>query len=448
MSSATQPRGAPTAADATRSDSPASLPNPVRAPAALQTLRYGLDPEGFFAAPRRRYGDVFTVRVLSETWVVLAHPDAVKEAFALGPEQANSGEANLTLRPLIGTRNVLLLDGEEHLARRKLVLPPFHGERMRAYEGTIRAQARRQIEAMSLGRPEALLPHMQELTFAVIMRCVFGLEDERRLRELGGALRSMLTWITDMRRGLVLAFLGPERLMASRRFRDQLAEVDRQLFAEIERRRAAADLGEREDILSMLLQARDEEGEGLSDQNLHDELVTLLVAGHETTAALLAWAVHELARAPEHQQRLADGEEGFTEATIAEALRLRPPVPVVLRRLREPARIAGHDLPAGATLAPSMLLVHRRPDLYPDPWRFDPTRFLGRRPVPSEWLPFGGSVRRCVGAAFARFEARIVLEELSAALRFAPDRERPERVGRRGPILVPARGARVVLARR
>ncbi len=421
-----------------------SLPNRQRGPVALQTLRYGFDPEGFFAAPFRRTGDLFTVQVLSETWVVVGDPAGVKEVFALGPEEADSGAANFALRPLIGTRNVLLADGAEHLARRKLLLPPFHGERMRAYEAVIREAAVTEIARLPLGESISVLPHMQSLTFSVIMRCVFGLGEGERLSSLEGTLRQMLSWVTDMRRGLLYAALGPERLMRLRSFRRQLAMVDRELTAEVARRRSAEDLSEREDILSLLLMVTDEEGRGLSDEELRDELVTLLVAGHETTATLIAWAIHELARSPQHQERLAGGETGFGDMVVTEALRLRPPVPIALRRLRAEATISGHRLPAGATLAPCALLVHRCADLYPDPQRFDPTRFLERRPVASEWFPFGGSVRRCIGAAFAQLEARLVLEEMVGALRFEPGRKRPERVGRRGPILVPGRGARVV----
>ncbi len=365
--------------------------------APLQTLRYGLDPEGFFASAHRRHGDVFEARVLSECWLVLAHPDAVRETFALGPEQVNSGEANFALRPLIGARNVLLMDGEEHLARRKLLLPALHGDRMRAYEQTIREAVAAEIHRIPLGQPVAMLPRMQELTFVVILRCVFGVGEGERLRSLGGALRQMLTWITDMRRALIFGLLSPERLMRLPGFRRQLATLDAAIATEIRLRREANDLDRREDILSLLLSARDEEGRGLTDADFRDELATLLIAGHETTATLIAWALHELARAQSHQDRLAAGEEGFLEATIAEALRLRPPAPLVLRRLRRlrsEATIAGRRLPAGTTLAPCALLVQRRSDLYPDPWSFDPTRFLAKRPPRGEWFAFGGSVRR------------------------------------------------------
>lgn len=423
-------------------------------PAIWQTLRYGLDPEGFFAGAQRRHGDLFTVRVLGETLVMVADPAAVAEVFAQGPDRVNSGEANLLLRALIGTRNVLLLDGEPHLHRRRLVLPAFHGERMRAYESLIREAARAQVRDWPLGRPAPALPRLQRLTFGVIMESVFGPERDPEVVELSAAMGEILTWVAGMRRALTFAALGPDRLERLPTFRRAARRLDAALLAQIARRRADPALAERPDILSTLLLARDEHGEGLSDVELRDEVVTLLVAGHETTATMLGWALHHLARDAESQERVAaeaGGEEHpYTEAAIAETLRLRPPVPLVVRRLRGPAEIAGRSFPAGTTLAPCSLLVHRRPDLYPDPWTFSPERFLGRRPAAPEWFPFGGSVRRCLGAAFAGFEARTVLEELLSALHFEPPPRstRPERVGRRGPILVPARGARLIAGAR
>lgn len=426
----------------------AAVPNKLRQPTVLQKLRYGFDPEGFFAGAQRRYGDVFTVSVLGDSWTVLGDPAAVKEVFSHGPDELNSGEANLPLRPLIGTRSVFLADGEEHMRRRKLVLPPFHGDRMRAYEAVIREMADAQISSWPRERPIAVLPRMQALTFAVIMRCVFGMGKGEQPDRLAASLRQTLAWVTDMRRVLIIGFLGPERVLSMRRFRAQVEVVDREIEALIEQRRGEEDLERREDILSLLLTARDEAGRGLSAQEVRDELVTLLVAGHETTAAAIAWALHELARDPASQERLAGDPDGFREAVVTETLRLRPPVPFVLRKLREPLTIAGRRLPAGATVAPCTMLVHRRADLYPDPWAFRPERFLERRPVASEWFPFGGAVRRCIGAAFAQFEAQIVLEELTRALKFSPPQRRPERIGRRGPVLVPGRGARLTATSR
>jgi cytochrome P450 len=429
---------------------PGLLPAGPRRPGALQSLEYGLDPYGYFRRAQRRFGDVFTVHVVGEEWVTLAHPDAVREVFGHGPDELDSGQANFALRPILGTRNVLLLDGAEHLRRRKLVLPPFHGERMKAYAEIISGVARRDLASWPLATPFSVLPHMQAVTFEVIMRAVFGVQEASRLDRLRLILREFLSWTTDWRRALVFGFLGPERVMALRGFRHQLAEVDSEVLSEIARRRRAADLTEREDVLSLLLQARDEEGRSLSDGELRDELVTLLVAGHETTAAALAWALGELADAPAIQERLAAGEEGLSEAVVTETLRLHPPVPLgALRRLRHPLRIAGHDLPTGTTVAACALLVHRRADLYERPDDFRPDRFLGTKPPPGGWLPFGGGVRRCVGAAFALFEARLVLEEVARRFRVAhPPGRRPIGIGRRGIVLVPRRGGRLMAVER
>ncbi len=428
---------------------PTSMPLPtMRGSVLLNTLRFTLDPEGYFAGAQRRHGDMFTLRILGQRWVALAHPEAVKELFSHGPEEVDSGEANQALSPVLGTRNLLLLDREEHLHRRRIVLPPFHGERMRAYEDTIRQAIRKEIADWPLGEPVAALPRMQALTFSVIMSCVFGVEEGERVGQLGEALRGMIAWVTDMRRVLFFFMVGPQRLDKVPAFRRQLACVDREILAEIARRRALGDLSEREDILSLLIQATDEDGEQLSDGELRDELMTLLIAGHETTATLLSWAIHDLARDAGSQDRLAVEGGAFADAVITETLRLHPPTGGVARRLREPLTIGGHELPVGTDVVPVTLLVHRRGDLYPDPWRFDPTRFLDNRPPAGGWFPFGGSVRRCIGASFAQFEARIVLEELTRALRLSPVEKRPERTSRRAIVLVPSKGARVVAARR
>jgi cytochrome P450 family 135 len=427
----------------------AALPPGPRTAGALQTLRYSFDPYGFFEAGQRAFGDVFTVRVMGESWVLLANPDAIREVFSRGPDELDSGAANFALRPLLGTRNLLLLDGQEHLRRRKLVLPPFHGERMRAYEELIREGTRREIAAWPLDTKARTLPRMQAITFGVVLRAVFGVEEGPRLERMAAMLRRFLAWTTDPRRGLFFAFLGPERFMGLRAYRRQREELDRELLAEIAHRRQVEDLGERTDILSLLLQARDEDGEPLSDGELRDELVTLLVAGHETTAAALSWALVELARHPSAQDRLADGEEGLAAAAVDETLRLHPPVPLgALRRLRVPLTIAGFDLPAGSSVAPCSLLVHRRPEVYSEPLAWQVDRFLGRRPPAGAWIPFGGGVRRCVGAAFAQFEARTVLDELVRALEFRPAAPPTRRIWRRGVVLVPMWGGPVVASRR
>lgn len=426
----------------------AKIPPVTRGSVLLHTLRFTLDPDGYFVSVHRRYGDVFTLRVLGQQWVAIAHPDAVKEVLSLGPEKVDSGEANQALSPVLGVRNLLLLDGGEHLRRRRIVLPSFHGERMRAYEETIRAAIGVQVQRWPLGESVATLPRMQALTFAVIMRCVFGVEEGERVGDLGEALQAMISWVTDMRRVLFFFLVGPERLNSVPAFRRQLARVDREILAEISRRRALSDLDEREDILSMLVQATDEDGKHLSDEELRDELMTLLIAGHETTATLLAWAIHDLARDQVSQDRLASEGGAFCDAVVTETLRLHPPTGGIVRRLREPLTIGGYELPTGTDVLPITLLVHRRADVYPDPWTFRPTRFLDTRPPAGGWFPFGGSVRRCIGASFAQFEAKIVLEELTRALRLRPAGKRPERTSRRAVVLVPSKGARVIAQRR
>lgn len=420
----------------------------MRGSVLLRTLRFTFDPDGFFWSAYRRYGDIFRLRILGQEWIAIAHPEAVKEVFLHGPGELNSGEANQALSPVLGTRNLLLLDGEEHLHRRRIVLPPFHGERMRAYEETIRAAAAKQIEQWPLGEPVAALPRMQQLTFDVIMRCVFGVQEDERIGELGEALQDMISWVTDSWRVLFFFLVGPDRLNSVPTFRRQLARVDREILAEISRRRALTDLDEREDILSMLVQATDEDGKHLTDEELRDELMTLLIAGHETTATLLSWAIHDLARDPAAQRRLAGEGGAFCDAVVAEELRLHPPTGGLARRLRTPLSIGGYELPAGTDLIPVTLLVHRRADVYEDPWTFKPTRFLDARPPAGGWFPFGGSVRRCIGASFAQFEAKIVLEELTKALALSPAERRPERTSRRAIVLVPSKGAKVVARRR
>jgi len=421
------------------------LPPGPRRPEALQSTEYGFDPQGFFARGRRRFGDAYTVHLIGSTWVVLCDPEAVREVFHHGPDDLNSGEANLPLRPIIGTRNVLLLDGGEHLARRKIVLPPFHGDRMRAYAGIVAEEAAIELARWPVGRPHAVARGMQSITFEVILRAVFGVDEAARLVRLRAALRDLLAWTTRPVNSLVFAYGGPDRLMARPGFRRQRAAVDADVLGQIRARRADPGLTARTDVLSLLLQATLEDGSALPDEDVRDELVTLLLAGHDTSSALLTWAAYELARAPDVADRLAAGEEGLADAVVSETLRLWPPLPLVVRVLRRPLRFGGWELPAGTTVAPCALVIHRRPDVWPEPSTWRPDRFLGGfRPPAGTYFPFGGGVRRCVGAAFATFEARIVLTELARRFVIRPA-GRPERLFRRGIILVPARGGRLVL---
>jgi cytochrome P450 family 135 len=425
------------------------LPPGPAAPRAVQTLHYGLRPYDFLTLAQRRYGDAFTLRVLSETWVVLTHPDAVGDVFSLGHDAADAGVANMPLRPILGTRNVLLLDGDEHLTRKRLVLPAFHGETLRSARELIRQIAHSELGNLPTGHAVSLFPHFQRLIFEVTLSTVFGSVAAEWRALLDERLRRLVAWTTDKRRVFIYALLGPERLGHVPTYARQLKALDDAVLEGIRRRRDDEGSAGGCDALALLLAARDENGAPLSDRDVRDELVTLVIAGYETTTALLSWAQHDLARAPAYQVRLAAGEEGLADAVVKEALRLHPPAPLVaFRRLRRPAVLGGHRLGAGTTIALCPVLTHRRPEIYPEPEAFRPERFLGARPLPRAWLPFGGGVRRCLGAPFAELEARTVIDELARGFELRPDRARTERVDRRGSILIPARGCRVVATAR
>jgi cytochrome P450 family 135 len=430
-----------------------SLPPGPTAPRPLQTLRWIARPAAMMEDCSRRYGDMFTLRITYEgTWVFTSHPDAVKQVFTGDPRLLHAGEANVVLLPMLGSRSVLLLDEQEHMAQRKLMLPSFRGARMRSYEQVMREVAVREVERWPLGAPLSAWPTMQAITLEVILRTVFGVEEGKRLRHLGDALRRVLAWGTRPQRLAMLAALGPRRVAKLPVFRRVLDPADELLYQEIRRRREAPDLEERDDVLSLLLQARHEDGSPMSDKELRDELMTLLVAGHETTATSLAWALEALVRHPAALARLRDevdsGEDAYLDAVLQETLRLRPVVALVVRRLTEPMEIGGHLLPAGATVAPSIYLLHRRPDVYPDPRAFRPERFLERPAGTYTWIPFGGGVRRCLGASFAQFEMKVVLRELVSRLELRAARPQGERRVRRAIIFAPERGGEIVATRR
>jgi cytochrome P450 len=420
-------------------------------PRVLQAVGWRLRPGPLLERCRARYGDAFTLHpVPRETAVVLSHPDAVKEVFTGDPRLLHAGEANVILLPLLGRHSVLLLDEQAHMTQRKLMLPAFHGERMARYEELIAAATERELERWPAREPISLIGRMQAITLEVIVGAVFGVRGEQRQAEMRERLRETLDMTGDLRALLALVILGPERMYGLRYFQRELDPVNELVLDEIRRRRAEPDLHERDDILSMLLGARHEDGRPMSDSELRDELMTLLVAGHETTATALAWAIERLVRHPEKLARLASeaaaGDDAYADAVAKETLRLRPVIPMVVRRLKEPMEIGGWLLPAGVSVAPSIYLMHRRPDVYPDPAAFRPERFLERPAGTYTWIPFGGGVRRCLGATFALFEMRVVLATLVTRLRLRPAAPRSERVVRRTPItLAPAQGAEVVV---
>jgi cytochrome P450 len=397
---------------------------------------------------RARYGSTFTVKIAQEPpWVVLSDPEDVRAVFQGDPDVLHAGEGNQILLPMLGHHSVLLLDGARHLRQRRLMLPPFHGERMQRHVGTMAEATRDEVERWPVGEPFALHPHMQEVTLEVIMRVVFGEHDAARARPLREGIKAFLEFSTDWKIFVRMAMRGPERLKDARWFRAAMDPVDREIHAVIDRRREEGGLAERDDVLSMLLESRHEDGSAMGDDELRDELMTLLVAGHETTATALAWALERLVRHPEMLDRLRSGDEDYLDAVVTETLRRRPVLPLVLRKLTQPWELNGRLLPAGVAVSPNIHLVHHNPDVYPDPFAFRPERFLGVKPGTYEWIPFGGGTRRCIGASFALTEMRTVLREVVRAVELRPADPAPERVARRAITWTPSRGAAVVAAR-
>ena len=438
----------------------AALPPGPRMPSALQTAIWFRRAQWLLGTCQKRFGDMFTLTIANEhTWVVTSDPDVVKQVFTGDPRLLHAGEANRVLLPILGPNSVLLLDETAHMRQRKLMLPAFHGERMQRY-GELMAQiARAEIARWPLGEPYPLRPRMQAVTLDIIMRAVFGVGEEPGVERLRGELRRLLDITTSPRHTSLIAVLGPDRLPRVPAFRREIERLDRAVYEQIARRRGESDLAERDDIMSLLLQATHEDGSPMSDRELRDELLTLLIAGHETTANALSWAVERLCRHPRKLERLRAeaeaGESAYMQAVIQETLRMRPVISIVARRLVEPMEFGGHLLPAGAAIVPSIYLVHHRSDIYPQPFQFRPERFMkdedeggkaGGRGIDSyTWIPFGGGVRRCLGAAFAQFEMQVVLRELVLRRTLAPARAGSERVYRRAITETPRHDAEVVL---
>jgi cytochrome P450 len=403
----------------------------------------------FLDACRRRYGDAVTFSTLFDSrFVIVFEPELVKEVFRGSNEQLHAGEANALLEPVLGSRSVLLLDGSEHLRHRRLMLPPFHGRRMQAYGEAMRESADLEIDSWPVGEPFTLLESMQALTLRVIVRAVFGYEPGPDEERLAGALRRMIEPVARPRGVLLLATLGrfsPDRATA-RRFEDSRREVDELLYAEIARRRADPQLSARDDVFSALLLAEDEQGERLTDREVRDELVTLLLAGHETTATGLAWTFDLLLHSPPVHKRAREGDDAYLDAVVKEGLRLRPVIAGVGRVVRgEPFRLNGYVIPPGVEINPSIRIIHRRADLYPDPSAFKPERFLADDPPDTyTWLPFGGGTRRCLGASFALMEMRVVLRRVLERAALRPASRELDEVQFRGITLAPREGVRVI----
>jgi cytochrome P450 len=434
--------------------SPALPPGPSL-PRPLLLGRFVMQPTSFLVDCERRYGEYFTLRLSDErTMVITSDPEAVKAVFTGDPQQLHAGKNNEILRPLLGDRSVLLLDGAAHMRQRRLMLPPFHGERMKAYGETMHEVAARHVAAWPHGSSFAAAPSMQAITLEIILRTVFGLDDAERIERVGAPLRRLLDASASQLRLLALQVTSSENPRPRSpwgRFNELVAAADRVIYDELHERRAQPDGAEHDDILSMLLEARDEDGQPLTDLELRDELMTLLLAGHETTATALSWTLERLVRHPAVVERLVaerrKGEDGapYLEATIKEALRLRPVVTAVGRYLTAPFEVGGHVLPAGVSINPSIYLLHRRPDLYPEPEAFRPERFLDDPPGTYQWIPFGGGVRRCLGASFALYEMKIVLQTTLDRVSLIPSDDADERITRRAITFAPKRGARIAV---
>jgi cytochrome P450 family 135 len=435
---------------ATRYNLGMAFPPGPRLPRFAQAALVSASPYGWMDRRRRRYGDVFSSRFPFFGRVTyVASPDAIKEVFAGDPHVFHAGEANATvLGDALGDHSLLTLDDERHMSQRKLLLPPFHGESVRRYAETMAEATEREVATWPVGRPFALRPRMQAITLEVILRAVFGVREGERmdlLRERIPRLAdatSILDWIPFMQREL--GGLSP-----AARFRRALAAVDELIYAEICERRAAG--SERDDVLSLLLSARHEDGSPMTDTELRDELMTLLTAGHETTATGLSWAFERLTRTPRVMAELIErlDDDSYVDAVVKETLRSRAVVVDVARKLTRDTEVAGHMLPAGTLVLPAIAAVHQREDFYPRPDEFRPERFLDEgAAAPYTWIPFGGGVRRCIGASFAQVEMKVVLREVLRRVRLRADRQRPERGRVQHVTVVPARGARVVVTER
>ncbi len=390
-------------------------------PALAQTAALLRFRHRFHPYLQKKYGDIFTVRLApgGRPLVFFTRPEHAKEIFAGDPEVFHAGKANAILGPIMGEHSLLLQDSMAHKRARKLLMPAFNGHALREYQSMISELAADEVTSWQSGTEFRSLDRMNALTLEVILRVVYGVTDETRL----SALRPRINATVDISPAILLGWAYPklQRYRPWRQTIENQQELDRLMYAEIRERRDATDLGERTDVLSRLLRAGDDEhpDDRLDDTELRDQLITLLLAGHETTATALSWALYEVGRSPEllrRTQEAADGSDAdsdaWLDAVLKESMRLHPVIPMVVRTLMQPATIGGIDLPAGATVGPSIIVAHQKSANHPDPWTFRPQRFLEGNPPTNTWIPFGGGVRRCIGAGFSLMEGVAVLREV------------------------------------
>jgi cytochrome P450 len=421
----------------------------------IQGMGFWTRPLAFLQRCRKRYGPRFTIKLpFSPPFVMLTDPDEVKQVFMAPPDVLRPGQGARVLEPIVGANSLILLDGDAHMAQRKLMLPAFHGEKMARLEGVMADVTEQEVAGWQRDEPLELHPRMQDLTLGIILRAAFGLDPGPRHDALRDRLQAMLEFGD---RPVSLMVPSPDsaaaqlfvRLAPVRRFLETQAETDEMLFELIADRRAEAE--ERDDVLSMLLEARHEDGSPMSEQELRDELLTLLVAGHETTASTLAWAFERLVSRPDVFAKLVDeidaGEDDtYLTATIQETLRMRPVLPNVAPRLvMEPIEVGGHTYQPGCCLVPNGYLIHHDPEIYPDPYVFRPERFVGEQPGTYTWVPFGGGRRRCIGSSFAMLEMKLVLREVLTKCELGSAGHPFEVPRRRNITIRPAQGATLVL---
>jgi cytochrome P450 len=433
-----------------------AAPPVIALPPLLQTLRASIRQAEFVFRARRDHGEVFQMRtrIVDGDPVVTTHPDHVRSLFTAKAGEAPSLTGESPLRPIVGPNSALTALGERHMRQRKLLLPPFHGEAIARYTAMIEEATEREIDRWPLGEPFQLAGRMQAITLDVIMAGIFGIEGrpvrgsaEHHLRRV---VRRLL-WVSMLPIAQVAELQNAGSAEPVGLMRPAIGALDRATYAVIHARRGASDLGERTDILSLLLRATHEDGEPLTDAELRDQLLTLVLAGHETTANQLAWTFERLLRTPHaydalrHAVRADADAAAVVEATIHEGMRSRPVIPTIGRRVQVPWQFGEHGVPARTPVLMSIILLHHREDLYPDPFAFRPERFLHRKPGTYEWIPFGGGIRRCLGASLAMAEQRVVLEAVARRTDLEFDDPEPERVVHRNVTMVPSRGATVVV---
>jgi cytochrome P450 len=399
------------------------LPDGPGWPSLVQTAALLRFRHRFHPYLHRKYGDTFTVRLApgGRPLVFFTRPEHAKEIFAGDPEVFHAGKGNAILGPIMGEHSLLLQDSVEHKRARKLLMPAFNGQALREYQALVAELAVDEVSRWRSGSEFRSLDRMNAVTLEVILRVVYGVTDENRL----AALRPRINATVEISPAILLGWAYPwlQKLGPWKKTVENQQQLDRLMYAEIRERRSAPDLTERTDVLSRLLQVGDGSadglGDGLSDTELRDQLITLLLAGHETTATALSWALYELGRAPEllrRSQEAADGtdadSDAWLDAVLKESMRLHPVIPMVVRTLMQPATVGGVDLPAGATVGPSIIVAHQKSENHPDPWTFRPERFLEGTPPTNTWIPFGGGVRRCIGAGFSLMEGVAVLREV------------------------------------